>query len=51
MKPSHFDRWIASYAVGAAEERDEHSHSEPATFNFDIGRTWLVAVTVGQLIA
>ena len=43
MKTSHFEGGVASWAAGAAQGRDESTQREPATFDFNLGGTWLVA--------
>ena len=43
MKTGHFEGEIASGATGVAQGRDERTQREPATFDFDLGRAWLVA--------
>jgi hypothetical protein len=42
MKTSHFERRIALSAADAAQGRDEYTQREPATFDNNIGWTWLV---------
>lgn len=43
MKTSHFEEHIALSAVETAQERDESTQHELATFNNDLGGAWLVS--------
>jgi hypothetical protein len=42
MKTSHFEGGIALGATKQAQGRAESTQREPATFDFDFGRAWLV---------
>ena len=42
MKTSQFEERIALRVVPTAQERDERTQRELATFNIDLGRAWLV---------
>jgi hypothetical protein len=45
LRTSHFEGRIALSAVLTAQERDERTQCEPATFNFDTDGWWLVPTT------